>query len=127
MFYYGPKRHKYGAKKTVIDGQSFPSKLEADTYCALKLLEQQGEIKDLVRYPKQVPYTITRRATLDFGFSDKDGNPFLADAKGFETDDWKAIVKSWPRCGPCPLRVYKANRRGIYLAETIYPEKQKEG
>ena len=44
--------NKYFNKKTVVDGIQFDSKLEANRYCELKLLEKSGEIKDLKLQPK---------------------------------------------------------------------------
>jgi dsDNA-binding SOS-regulon protein len=41
------RRNKYGAIKTVKDGILFDSKLEADHYEQLKLLQLAGEIKHL--------------------------------------------------------------------------------
>lgn len=51
-----PKRNKYGAVKTVVDGITFDSKLEARQYAELKLREKAGEITAL-RY--QTPFTLT--------------------------------------------------------------------
>lgn len=42
-----PKRSKYGAEPTVVDGIRFDSKKEADYYRELKRREQAGEIYDL--------------------------------------------------------------------------------
>jgi hypothetical protein len=42
-----PKRSKYGAKKTQVDGITFDSQAEATRYCALKVLERMGMIEDL--------------------------------------------------------------------------------
>lgn len=39
--------NKYRAKKTVVDGITFPSKKEANRYCELKLLEKAGKISAL--------------------------------------------------------------------------------
>lgn len=38
---------KYNSKKTVVDGQTFDSKKEANRYKELRLLEKAGVIKDL--------------------------------------------------------------------------------
>lgn len=39
--------HKYGAKPTTVDNVKFASKGESERYRELKLLLQQGEIRDL--------------------------------------------------------------------------------
>jgi hypothetical protein len=44
--------HKYGAKKTTIDGITFDSKREATRYSNLCLLERAGAITDLELQPK---------------------------------------------------------------------------
>lgn len=115
------KAHKYGAQRTIIDGQEFPSKLEADTWAALRMQERMGVIRNLKRYPAQVEYVVVKKATLDFAFENSQGEFIHADAKGFETPEWKQLVKFWKKSGPTPLEVYKRNGRGIYLAEKIIP------
>lgn len=45
------KRHKYGAKRTIVDGIPFPSKAEAEHYQRLKLLEAGKAISGLVLQP----------------------------------------------------------------------------
>ena len=50
-----PKRSKYGAIKTEVDGIKFDSKHEASRYKELRLLEQAGEITNL---RLQVPYIL---------------------------------------------------------------------
>lgn len=45
-------RHKFNAKRTEIDGISFPSKAEAHRYSELRLLEKAGEIEGLELQPK---------------------------------------------------------------------------
>ncbi len=47
-----PKRHKYNAKKTVVDGITFDSAAEAKRYGELKLLERMGQITFLELQPK---------------------------------------------------------------------------
>ena len=43
---------KYHNKKTVIDGIKFDSKLEAERYAQLKILERAGFIRDLELQPE---------------------------------------------------------------------------
>ena len=42
---------KYHNKKTVIDGIKFDSKLEAERYSQLKMMEREGVIRDLELQP----------------------------------------------------------------------------
>lgn len=45
----GGRRHKYGARATVVDGIRFDSAAEARRYQELRLRERAGEIRDLTR------------------------------------------------------------------------------
>lgn len=49
------RRHKFAAKSRIVDGIKFPSKLQAQRYGELKLLERAGKIRNL---RLEVPYTI---------------------------------------------------------------------
>ena len=52
------RRHKYGAKRTVVDGIKFASRGEALRWMELKLLQRAGKIKGLTRqfgYSLHVP------------------------------------------------------------------------
>lgn len=49
-----PRRNKFGAKRTTIDGETFDSKREAMLYREFQILERAGKIKDLRRQPKYV-------------------------------------------------------------------------
>jgi hypothetical protein len=51
-----PKRSKYGATKTMLDGITFDSKREAKRWQELRLLEKAGEISHLERQPKFLLY-----------------------------------------------------------------------
>ena len=45
----GKAANKFGARKTILDGQEFDSRKEARRWAELKLLERAGEIRDLER------------------------------------------------------------------------------
>jgi hypothetical protein len=122
--------NKYGAKRTVVDGQSFPSKLEADVYCHLKMLEKAGELEELVRQPTvyltdaKISYKPDFQCSIPRIKTD-DGiriwGTVYIEAKGLETERYRLIKKLWKHYGLYPLHVYKANRKGVYLAEEIIP------
>lgn len=57
-------KHKYNARKTIVDDIVFASRLEAGRYQQLKLLLLAGQISDLVLQPKFV---------LQAGFTDRYG------------------------------------------------------
>jgi len=50
-FMAGFRKNKYNAKKTVVDGITFASKVEAKRYGELRLLEKGGEILYLEPHP----------------------------------------------------------------------------
>jgi len=47
-----PKRNKYRNIRVKIDGYSFDSKKESEKYMELKIMKQNGEIKDFTVHPK---------------------------------------------------------------------------
>lgn len=93
-----PKRNKFGAKKTVVDGEVFDSKREADRWCELRALERAGKISHLVRQPRfnfevrgnPVKYDSGRQAYYKADFAYFDGEKrVIEDAKGFRTKEYK--------------------------------------
>lgn len=97
------KRQKYNNRKTIVDGITFDSKLEAKRYQELKLLEEKGLIKALVLQPKfqlipkfQVNGKTYRQCiyVADFSYHDvKTGKTFVEDTKGFRTEVFKIKKK----------------------------------
>lgn len=92
-------RNKFGAVPTEVDGHRFPSKREANRYCALKLRQLAGQITDLELQPKfplmmgEKPIVIRsdgypngRRCsyTADFAYQEN-GERVVEDAKGRDT------------------------------------------
>jgi hypothetical protein len=100
--------HKYGAKKTEVDGITFPSKKQADRYSELKLLEKAGEIHSLktdethkkeLTFELQQPFTdITGKKwrgiyyIADFMYVEN-GNLVVEDSKGVKTDKFRIKEK----------------------------------
>lgn len=89
-----PKRSKYGAKRTLIDGVLFDSKAEATYYTVLKMREKAGEVSAV---ELQRPFSLlgpkgelicTYKA--DFCFWDHKADRFrVVDVKGVETAVFK--------------------------------------
>lgn len=91
------KRHKYNAKKTVVDGITFDSQKEAKRWSDLIFLEKAGLIEclerqykiELVKGVKLHGETRTRpaiRLVVDFRYYDNELDYWrYEDAKGFET------------------------------------------
>ena len=94
MYYTRPS--KYHNKKVTIDGVTFDSKLEATRYTELKLLEKNGQIKDLKLQPSYelIPSFTKGGKTYkkasyiaDFSYYDNELNKTIVeDTKGFKTD-----------------------------------------
>ena len=59
------KNRKYNNKKPEIDGHTFDSQKEANYYCLLKMLKDNGEIEDFELQPL---------IRLQDGFDDQEGN-----------------------------------------------------
>jgi hypothetical protein len=87
---------KYHNKKTVIDGITFDSKKEAARYVELKLLQQAGEIQDLLLQPSFELIVqggkVVGRYFADFKY--RTGNKVIVeDVKGVKTDVYRLKKK----------------------------------
>lgn len=85
-----PKKSKYGAVKTEVDGIAFDSKHEASRYAELRLLEQSGEITNLrLQVPFELipksKYGMPIRYIADFLYNGINGQLIVEDAKGVKT------------------------------------------
>lgn len=87
--------NKYNAKITIVDGIKFRSKLEANRYKTLKILERTKIIKDL---KLQVPFSFLIdgkkifRYYADFAYN-MEGKDVIEDAKGCKTTTYKLKKK----------------------------------
>lgn len=88
--------NKYGAKKTVKDGITFDSMMEAERYRMLTLLERGGAISELTLQPVfQLVEPFTKmgkkkrgiKYTADFMYK-QDGQTIVEDVKGFAARDF---------------------------------------
>ena len=91
------KRHKYGAKKQVVDGISFPSKREARRYAELAALARAGAILNLELQPRWDLHAVGGARigayVADFRYIvAATGECVVEDSKGFRTPmyRWKA-------------------------------------
>lgn len=92
---------KYKSKKTVVNGQKFDSKKEANRYQELLLLEKAGVIKNLSRQVKFVLIpsqrdengkVIERECSYKADFMyEENGKSVVEDVKGFRTKEY--IIK----------------------------------
>jgi hypothetical protein len=130
MNYYLPRKSaagKYGAKRTERAGYSFASKLEAAVFDMLKLQEKAGEISSL---QCQVQVRLTDAGIIykpDFKFFDERLRcDVYAEAKGYETAEWRIKLRLWRSYGPGLLRIYKGSAARITLADEIVPRGKNE-
>ena len=99
--------NKYRNTPTVADGITFSSKAEARRYGELKLLQRAGEITGFGIQPSFVLPSIGRYIP-DFIVCGKDGNVWVEDVKGVETQVFKLKKRAWAANYPwMELRVLK--------------------
>ena len=90
------KPNKYGAKKTIVDGITFDSKLEARRYVQLMEMQRQGLIHGLlrqVRYPLKVDGVQIGTYVADFVYMNAVGADVIEDAKGVLTPLYRRSKK----------------------------------
>ena len=97
---------KYKAHKTIFDGITFDSKLEAFIYLMLKEKQNHGEIANLKR---QVSVKLTDAKILlkiDFSYKcPKTGDTVYYEVKGHKTPVWRLKQRLWKHYGPSQLYV----------------------
>jgi hypothetical protein len=82
-----PKKNKYNAKKTTVDGIVFDSKAESKRYEFLKAMEAAGEISDLETQPRYVFFVNGQRICAykpDFRYVEE-GETIVEDVKSKAT------------------------------------------
>lgn len=82
-----PRKTKYRAVRTVVDGITFASKREAARYGVLRTLAQAGKISGLTlqpRFPLLVNGTKIGEYRADFRYVEG-GKVIIEDCKGFRT------------------------------------------
>lgn len=83
-----PRRNKFGAVRTEVQGRTFDSKAEATRYVELRLLEDAKEIRDLEcqpRFPLVVNGIHCGEYRADFGYVTKAGEHVTEDVKSLAT------------------------------------------
>ena len=113
---------KYGAKKTQSDGFSFASKLEAAVYQLLRLMALGKQIDNI---ECQVQVELSRAKIVykpDFRYLDLGtGETHYAEAKGFETPEWRIKRRLWLAYGPGPLYIWNGHHSKPSLKEILTP------
>lgn len=107
------KKHKYNAKKTIVDGITFDSKLESFMYSRLKQFNIPFDFQFEVELQppfRDVEGKAVRRMFMKIDFViRKDGRIFFADTKGFATPDAKLKYKM------LKYLIYKSNKNAVVL------------
>lgn len=97
------KGNKYGAKRTIVDGYRFDSKLESERYRELKARVEAGIIFGLIR---QVPFRIYWPGHVgdkdwllftyiaDFTYTDADNHYVVEDVKGRVLNEFRIKKKA---------------------------------
>ena len=85
-------KSKYGAQKTIVDGRTFASKLEAARYRELKALVASGEVLSFTIQPVFQLYAGIKYIA-DFRVYWADGTTTVEDAESVETDVFKLKKK----------------------------------
>lgn len=83
-----PRKSKFHAVKTEVNGIVFASKKEAHRYLELLVLQGMGEIKDLElqpRYPIVVNGVTVCTYVADFRYKNRSGDTIVEDVKGVRT------------------------------------------
>ncbi|MGX7108334.1 DUF1064 domain-containing protein [Facklamia miroungae] len=129
MTFYPKKKHKYRAKKVVIDGITFDSKAEAMYYNHLKFLKKAGVVKN---FSQQVEYILqdkfehpstgkTVRAIKyvpDFLIAYTNGKSEVVDVKGMQTKEFKLKAKLFINKYQVPLTLAKYDyKTGKFIHE----------
>ncbi len=107
MIKQGPRKSKYSAVPTVVDGVRFASKAEAKRDAELQLLQKADTIRTLTRQPRFELYVDNRKIAIYVGdwrywerntgqFKDRqDWVEVVEDRKGFKTPAFKL---KWKLC-----------------------------
>ena len=87
-----PKKHKYFACPTIVDGIKFASAKEARRYGELKLLQLAGKISELELQPR-FKLVIEETYVADFRYFEN-GETIIEDVKGCLTREYKRKRKA---------------------------------
>jgi hypothetical protein len=114
-----PAKSKYRAKRTVVDGISFHSEIEATRYATLKLMVRCGDISHLVLQPKfelHVNGQLVCSYIADFAYFEGE-NRVVEDVKGMVLPEYK-LKRSLMKA------VYGIEIREIFSSKTRKPQRR---
>lgn len=118
---------KYNAKRIEKAGRSFGSGLESSVHDILLLRQRAGEI-DILKLQDTVliecpPNSKNRwRCIPDFKCQYRiTSEIFWVEAKGMDTDRWKATLFLWRAFGPGRMEIWRGHKKKPYLSEIVDP------
>jgi hypothetical protein len=115
------RANKYDAQRFDIAGESFDSKLEAEVYATLKLMERGGLIKNIRR---QVTIQLTSRVKwrADFlVFEVKRAQDVIIEAKGFVDQRFRVILQLLPEFSPMIVQIWMKKGSRVFMFKEIIP------
>ena len=125
--YKSKKRNKYGASKTVVNGQKFDSQKAADRYQELKMLERAGIIRKLKRQVhfqltpvQREPDIIGPRGGVKKGKMILDKSEYVADFTYIDNETERLIVEDVKGYkGGEAYRTFKLKQKFLYHTRGI--------
>lgn len=105
---------KYHNKKTIVDGIKFDSRLEAERYAQLKILERAGVIRDLELHPEYELIPLFRKGGKTWRRS-----VYKADFRYILCEDDKTIIEDVKGSAAMITDVFRLKQK---LFEYLYPE-----
>lgn len=118
--YGGQKKKRWSnSRSSKADGYNFSSQLEAAVYSTLKLLERDGQYKN-VRCQVVIPIAGKLTLKVDFVVFDvKRGVDVAIEAKGKVFGRFHAITQAWHKTAPMDLIIYGGNAKRPVIVKTI--------
>jgi len=110
------KGHKYKAKKAIVDGINFDSKLESQVYL---LLKADSNIKSIDLQSKVYLTEAKILAKIDFKIELQDGSVRYVEAKGMATPVWNLKKRLWRKYGPSTLEIWGGSYTSPGLVDTV--------
>lgn len=114
---------KFGAVKAELDGYKFASQGELELYFYLKGLACLGEIV-AIKPQDRVSLGAAKYGMIpDFRVELPTQKYEWHEFKGYEQETWPRHKKMWAAYGPGPLHVWKKDRGGLVMTQTIVPKR----
>lgn len=119
MFRRKGRQSYLGAKKVVIDGHKFPSKLEGAVYSMLKQKFDSGLLLGIELQDKVYLTAAKILYKPDFKVTALDGTFYWVEAKGRMMPVAAIKKRLWEHYGPGDLHIYKGSYTNPKLSEVV--------